>query len=110
MRPACKLIVRTSEESKFHAYTIMTKFGVEITTDLARQKRSGRKQRREPLFLAGGQKQLWGFESGPLIPPPQRRGGSVREAGGVNLELKPQLGRFIPRTRSQEKFAPGPDA
>ena len=30
--PACKLIVRTFEESKFHAHTIMIKFGVEITT------------------------------------------------------------------------------
>ena len=32
--PACKLIVGTFKESKFHAYAIVIKFGVEITTSI----------------------------------------------------------------------------
>ena len=62
--PACKLIVRTFEESKFHAHTIMIKFGVEITTAhrAALAQKSGRKPKREALFsvAVGGQEQLWG--------------------------------------------------
>ena len=92
--PACKLIVGTFEESKFHAYAIVIKFGVEITTSVsgrAQKRRSGRKETEKrgllPLFLVGGQKRLWGPRRKWATHSLQRYrhrhgGGSVHGAAG----------------------------
>ena len=70
--PACKLIVRTFEESKFHAHTIMIKFGVEITTaPLSHKKVEGNRRERLCSRSRSVDKNSFGApESGPLTPPP----------------------------------------
>ena len=71
--PACKLIVGTFEESKFHAYAIVIKFGVEITTSVSGRAQKGEVEERKPkrgaCFLCSWSVDKNGFggpdESGP---------------------------------------------
>ena len=83
--PACKLIVGTFEESKFHAYAIVIKFGVEITTSVSGRAQKGEVEKgnqKEGLasFVLGrwtktalGAQTKVGHSLTPALPPSPRR-------------------------------------
>lgn len=54
VNPAGKLIVRTFEESKFHTYAIMIKFGVEITMHCSGTKKKWKETEKIGLVLILG--------------------------------------------------------